>query len=98
MAEGVGGIVGGQSVVVEADRAAPAHHPAPAGLEAESDLSGDMTLGLDEEGVQGLLERALVRVLSPVLAFCAPGRSARPPEKVVLRPRRCGAAGSAADL
>ena len=57
VAEGVGGVVGGQAVVVEADRAAPAHHPAPAGLEAEAHLAGDVALGLDEEGVEGLLER-----------------------------------------
>ena len=57
VAEGVGGVVGGQAVVVEAHRAAPAHHPAPAGVEGQADLAGDVPLRLDDEGVERLLER-----------------------------------------
>ena len=46
VAEGVGGVVGGQPVVVEADRAAAALHPAPAGVEGQADLAGDVALRL----------------------------------------------------
>ena len=45
--EGVGGVVGGQAVVVEAHRAAPADHPAAAGVEAQPDLAGHVPLGLE---------------------------------------------------
>ena len=57
MVEGVGGVVGGQPVVVEAERAAPADDEAAAGLEPQPDLAGDVALGGVDEGVEGLLQR-----------------------------------------
>ena len=63
------GVVGGQAVVVEADRAAATDHPAPALVQPEADLAGDVALGLADEGVEGLLQRrepqAVVDQLGP---------------------------------
>ena len=57
VAEAVGGVVGGQAVVVEAVRAAPTDHVAPARFEAQPHLAGDEALALVDEGVEGLLQR-----------------------------------------
>ena len=58
VAEGVAGVVGGQAVVVEGHRAAPADHGGrPRRLEPQAHLAGDVALGLDDERVEGLLER-----------------------------------------
>ena len=55
MAEAVGGVVGGEAVVVEAVRAAPAGDVARAGLEAQAHLAGDVALARVDEGVERLL-------------------------------------------
>ena len=57
MAEAVGGVVGGELVVVEAVRAAPAGDLAAAGLEAQAHLAGDELLARVDERVEGLLQR-----------------------------------------
>ena len=57
MAERVGRVVGGQLVVVQAVRAAPAGHDAAAGLEVQAHLAGDELLARLDERVERLLER-----------------------------------------
>ena len=63
MAEGVLGLVGGQIVVVERTRRAPARRLAASGGETEPDLAGDVGLGLGDERA----ERAQVSSHSKVL-------------------------------
>ena len=58
MAEGVLGVVGGEGVVVERVRAPPTGDLARAGREPQAHLAGDVALGLVDEGVERLLERA----------------------------------------
>ena len=70
VAEGVGGVVGGQVVVVERHRAAAADHGAGAGRgEAQAHLAGDVALRLGDERIEGGLERrepqAVVDQLGP---------------------------------
>jgi hypothetical protein len=55
--ERVGGVVGGEAVVVQRVRAAPADDVAAARLEAQAHLAGDVALGGLDERVEGLLER-----------------------------------------
>ena len=45
VAEAVGGVVGGQAIVVEAHRAAASGHPTPPGLEVQAHLARDVALG-----------------------------------------------------
>ena len=67
--EGVGRVVGGQAVVVEADVAAPADHRAPPGRAPQADVARHVLLALVDEGVDGLLEgrepHAVVDQLGP---------------------------------
>ena len=68
--ERVAGVVGGQLVVVEGDRAAtPVDGQGARRLETQPDLTGDVALGLGHEGVEGRLERrepqAVVDQLGP---------------------------------
>ena len=57
MAELVGGVVGGEGVVVEALGGAAADDGAAAGFEAEAHIAGHGSLGGVDEGVEGLAER-----------------------------------------
>ena len=57
VAEGVGRLVGGQTVVVEAHRAATPDHEALARLAPQADLAGHVGLRFDEERIECLLER-----------------------------------------
>src|SRR5437763_2017586 len=58
VAERIGGLVGGQLVVVQPDRApAAGDETAPGNLAPEPDLSGDPLLALADEGVQCPLQR-----------------------------------------
>ncbi len=68
--EGVRGVVGGQTVVVERDRATASDDGAGAGGgEAQANITGDVTLRGGDEGVQGRLQRrepqAVVDQLGP---------------------------------
>jgi len=58
MAERVGGVVGGQAIVVERHGTATTDDPQQARrLEAQPDVTADVSLGLGDERVQRLLER-----------------------------------------
>ena len=57
MAEGVGGVVGGEVVAVEATVGPPTRDEAPARFEPEPHVAGDEALRVAHEGVERLLER-----------------------------------------
>ena len=56
--ERVGRVVGGKAVVVESGGAAPTEHPHKSRcVKAQAHVAGHVTLGLLDEGVQGLFQR-----------------------------------------
>ena len=87
-----GRVVGGQSVVVERHRAAPAHHRARArSLEAQTHLTGDVTLALGDERLQCVLQRRVPQAVvdqSDQRGSRAPSRGAGPARTSGPRDRR----------